>query len=162
MIFGEVIFLAKIEKSIEIKASPEKVWKMLALDRLIEWNKGFKEDLKSVEYTSEVHTSEDKLRVGASAHGISKKDGESIKFNFEITESLEKEKMAYRFSFGKLAKVFVTYLLESVGEGTKLTYLINYEMSWGILGKMLGKVATMGGEKDVERDLERFKSILEK
>ena len=154
--------LGRIEKSIEIRVPPENVWEMLALDRLPEWNKGFQDELKSVEYTSEVHTIKDKLRVGATAHGISKKQGESIKFIFEITESLENEKMAYHFSFGKMARVSVIYDLEAVEEGTKLAYSIDYEMSWGIFGKMLGKLATAGGEKEVERDLERFKSILEK
>jgi len=42
--------LGRIEKSIEIKAPPEKVWEMLALDRLLEWNVGYSE-LKNVEYT---------------------------------------------------------------------------------------------------------------
>jgi len=43
--------LVRIEKTIEIKASPEKVWEMLALDSWTEWMEGW----KSVEYTSGVH-----------------------------------------------------------------------------------------------------------
>lgn len=69
----------RVKKSIEIMASPEKVWEMLALDRLTEWVPEYERDLKSVEYTSEIRTPEDKLRVGASARGIPKKKGE---FNF--------------------------------------------------------------------------------
>jgi carbon monoxide dehydrogenase subunit G len=152
--------LGRVEKSIEIRAPPEKVWEMLALDRLLEWNEGWQKSLKSVEYISEVRTVEDKLRVGAYAHGIPKKQGEPT--SFEIAESLENEKMAYSFLVGKLARVLVTYLLKPVEKGTKLTYSIDYEMSWGIFGKMLGRLAVIGGDKEVERDLERFKSILEK
>jgi hypothetical protein len=70
--------LGRIETSIVIKAPPERVWEMLALDRLLEWCEGYNA-LKSVEYTSEVSTPKDKYRVGASAHGIPKKQGESIK-----------------------------------------------------------------------------------
>jgi len=155
--------LGRVETSIEIKASPEKVWEMLALDRLPEWNEGFQKSVKSVEYTSEVRKPKDKLRVGASAQGIPKKEGESVKFDFEITESLENEKMAYQFSFPMMgARVHVTNILEPIDEGTKLRYVIDYKMSWGILGKMVGKLATIGGGNEVERDLERFKSILEK
>jgi len=29
--------LTRIEKSIQIKASPEKVWEMLAFDKAVEW-----------------------------------------------------------------------------------------------------------------------------
>jgi len=151
----------RIEKSIEIRAQPEKVWEMLPLDRLPEWVKGYKDGLKNVEYTSEVRTPEDKLRVGASAHGIPKKQGESIKFNFEITESLENEKITYRL-YGKY-RALVTHILEPVEEGTKMTYVVDYEMPWGILGKILEKLFFRRVmEKEFERDLENFKSILEK
>jgi uncharacterized protein YndB with AHSA1/START domain len=81
--------LGRIERSVEIKAPPEKVWEMLALDRMPEW----KESCKSAEYTSEARTAEDKFRVGAFAHGITKKQ---VKINFEITESLQYAKLTYR------------------------------------------------------------------
>jgi len=151
--------LGRIEQSIEIRAPPEKVWEMLALDRVLEWEEGWRSHLKSVEYTSKVRTPKDKLRVGATAHGTSKKKGG---YDFEITESLENEKMAYRFLYGKMARVLATYILEPVEEGTKLTYVVNYEMSWSILGKILGKLATVGATSEYKRSLENFKSILEK
>ena len=66
--------MGRVEKTVEINAPPEKVWEMLAFDRLLEWQLGF-EKAKSVEYTSEVSTPKDKYRVGASAHGIPKKLG---------------------------------------------------------------------------------------
>jgi len=153
--------LGRIEKSIEIKAPPEKVWEMLAFDRLLEWSEGWKGELKSVEYTSKVRTPEDKLRVGASAQGIPKKQGESIKFNFEITESLENKKITYRL-YGKI-RALGTYTLEPVERGTKFTLVADYEMPWGIFGKILEPLffhRVM--EKESERDLKNFKSILEK
>jgi len=153
--------LGRVEKSIEIKAPPEKVWEMLALDRLPEWEEGWKGHLKGVEYTSEVRTPEDKYRVGATAHGIPKKQGKSIKLNFEITESLENKKITYRFLYLK-ARVHATYILEPVEEGTKFTYVVDYEMPWSILGKILGKLTTVGAGREYERSLENFKSILEK
>ena len=78
--------MGRVEKSIEIKAPPEKVWEMLALDRWPEWMDGW----KSAEYTSEVHTPEDKYKMGASAHIIATHD----EFDVTITESLENEKIA--------------------------------------------------------------------
>ena len=53
-----------LEKTIEIKASPENVWEMLALDRLSEWM-----FFERVEYTTEMSNPKDKYRVGATAHG---------------------------------------------------------------------------------------------
>jgi len=143
-----------MEKSIEIKASPEKVWEMLALDRLPEWMDEM--EMKSGKYTSEVRTPKDKYRVGASAH-ITEKRWE---YDLEITESLENEKITVR-SKGKYTYT-ITYILKPVDEGTKLTCVGDFEMPWGILGKALGGLARSAGEKQVEKALGKLKSILEK
>jgi len=148
--------LTRVEKSIEIRAPPEKVWEMLPLDRLPEWVAGYKGAVKSVEYTSKIRTPEDKLRVGATAQGIPKKQGESVKFKMEITESLENEKITYRL-YGAYHGL-VTHILEPVEKGTKMTYVVDYEMPWGILGKIIEPLF----KRDFDRDLKNFKSILEK
>jgi len=59
--------LGRVERSIEIKAPPEKVWEMLALDKFPEWDEGTRKNVKSTEYVSEVRTPEDKYRVGTIA-----------------------------------------------------------------------------------------------
>jgi len=142
-----------VERSIEIKAPPGRVWEMLALDRQAEWM----DELKSSEYTSEVRTPEDKYRVGASAHIIEK----HVKYDLEITEILENEKLTAR-SKGMAVTMTLTFLLESVGEGTKLTYAMDW-VGLGIFGKISDK--TFGqriAEKGVEKSLNNLKSILEK
>ena len=157
--------MTRIENSIKINASPEKIWEMLALDRLEEWQLGYSK-LKSVEYTSEVHTPKDKYKVGATAHGIPKKQGESIKFNFEITESLENEKIAHRICEKMYRGTFTlltTFILEPVEAETKFTYVGDYEMPWGILGKFLDRLFIHRiAERDLGRELEALKTILEK
>ncbi len=147
--------LTEIEKSIEIGAPPEKVWEILAFDRMPEWM----EEWKNMKYTSEVRTPKDKYGVGASAH-VTEKHGE---FDLEITESLENEKIAasskgkYRYPWmgGGRVTMAVTYTLKPVEEGTKLTYAMDYEMFGGRLGK--GYL-----EKSIEKSLNNLKSILEK
>ena len=160
----------RMEKSIVIKASPEKVWEMLALDRMPEW--AFKGELKSVEYTSEVNTPEDKYMVGASAHIIDKRGEHDV----EITESIENEKMIYRSKYGgvwgfdDMGEYYKTpyytytstYILKPVEKRTKLTWISDVEMPWGILGKALGGLGRGAGEKKAEKSLEELKSILEK
>jgi len=148
-----------VEKSIEIKDSPERVWEMLAFDRFPEWQVGYN-DVKSIEYTSDVHTLKDKFRVGASAHAVPKKQGEAIKYNFEITESLENTKITHRM-YGKYSAL-VTFSLEPVQERTKFTYRADYEMPWGILGKILSPLVHLIMEREVDKDLKGLKSILEK
>ena len=141
------------EKSIEIKASPEKVWEMLALDRWSEWQVGYFLDTKDMKFTSEVSTPEDKYGVGASAYPSAHPEAD-----FEVIESLENEKITYLHGGGPM-----TYILEPTDEGTKLTYVVEYEMPWGIFGKFIEKLfAKRLGERGVEKSLEKLKSILEK
>jgi len=126
--------LVRIEKSIKIKASPEKVWEMLAFDRQAEWDEVMKKGLKSLEYTSEVHAPEDKYRVGATAQGTPNTpfgDTEHHICRFEIIESLEHEKMTFRAwekpkYLGTLS-MLITYSLKPVGTHTKFTYELESE-----------------------------------
>ena len=53
--------LARVEKSIEINVSPEKVWPMMAWERLPEWY----DPMKKVDWTSK-----DKNKVGATVHVV--------------------------------------------------------------------------------------------
>ncbi len=147
--------MGRIEKSIEIGAPREKVWEMLALDRLPEWN----EEYGNVKYTSEVRNPEDKYKVGASSHTNMKGAGA---IDFEITESLENEKMTFRMLGKRANNTVVTYVLESVDDGTRFAYVMTYKLPWGILGKGLGKLVKGSLEKEGEKALEKLKSILEK
>ena len=147
--------MARIEKSIEIKAPPEKVWEMLAWDRATEW---IGDMMTSMEYTSEVRTVEDKFKVGVSAHALTHS---KMEYDLEITESTENEKMTTRSTSGNMTAIG-TFTLKPTEAGTEMTYVVDYEMSWGILGKIIGKLGRRSGEKDTERYLEKLKSILEK
>jgi hypothetical protein len=128
---------------------------MLALDRLPEWNVEY----GNVKYTSEVRSPEDKYRVGASCRTNVKGAGA---IDFEITESLENEKMTFRMIGKRANNTVVTYVLEPFDEGTKFDYMMTYELPWGIIGKFFGKLAKGTLEKEGEKSLEKLKSILEK
>jgi len=129
--------LGKVEKSIDIKASPEKVWEMLALDRWSEWQVvsgiGSLQIEKGVNFTSEVNTPEDKYRVGTSARPTT-----YDKLAFKVTESLKNEKITYLIEESGREST-ITYVLEPVEDGIKLSYSTSYEMPWGIFGKFLEK-----------------------
>jgi len=116
-----------------------------------------------VKYSSEVRTPEDKYRVGATAHVIE----EHEEGNFEITESIENEKITYHSKgpFSKTGNVTVvmTYILEPIEAGTKFTGAGYFTMPWGILGKVLDKLFVQRTiKKDMEKLFENLKNILEK
>jgi uncharacterized protein YndB with AHSA1/START domain len=113
--------LGKIERSIEIDVSPEKVWEMLALDKFPEWM----DMMESVEYTSEVRIQKDKYKVGATAVGTPK-GGPPNNCHYEITESVENEKFTHQMWEKWLRRKLggpVTYTLEPIDGGTKLTMM---------------------------------------
>jgi len=149
--------LGRVERSIEIKASPERVWEMLALDRFPEWDEGTRKNVKSTEYVSEVRTPEDKYRAGTI---VRQTENRGKTLDFEITESIENKKITYRTSSWSAV---VTIILEPLEERTSLTYAMDYELPYSILGKFLD---TLLGQrvvgKDTERSLENLKNILEK
>jgi uncharacterized membrane protein len=154
--------LGRVERSIEIKAPPEKVWEMLAFDRLLEWEEGDQKDIESVKYTSEVSTPDDKYEVGSTAHFLDKHD--RLKYACEITENIENEKISSRWQgTGLVRNSIITYTLKPTEAGTEMTYVVDYEMPWGVFGKFLDKLfAQRMSEKSVGRELENLKSILEK
>jgi len=146
--------LVRMENSVEIKASPEKVWEMLALDRWPEWMDVA--EVESAKYTSEVRTTGDKYKVGASAHVVEKR----WEYELNVMESLENEKLTVS-SKGKYTYT-MTYLLKPIEGGTRLMFSGDFVMPGGVLGKALYKLLSGAAEKQVERALEKLKSIVEK
>lgn len=161
ILIGDIV--TRIERSIEINTSPEKVWELLAWDRCHEWMDQWRKNLISLEYTSDVHTPDDKYRLGASAQGNIKGLGMG-EFTLEITESLENEKMTYTTKrLGSTQQIgSITFLLTPLEEGTKFTYTYDYEMPWGAAGKLLNRMGGQrGGERMLETDIANLKRILE-
>jgi len=156
--------LGNIEKSIVIKAPSEKVWEMLAFDRLPEWSEGFG---KKIEYTSEVGSPEEKYRVGATAHGIPKKTKDNY-CRFKIIEEQKKKKMKFyaweKPKFLGTLSMFITYSTVYKGKETKLIYELESDKygNLGIIGKLLEKLYLRRMvKKQIEKDLEKLKNILE-
>jgi uncharacterized protein YndB with AHSA1/START domain len=152
--------LGKIERSIVINAPPEKVWKMLALDKFPEWM----DIMERVEYTSNVRNQKDKYKVGATAVGTPK-GGPPDNCHYEITESVENEKFMHQMWEKWLRRTLggpVTYTLEPIDGGTKLTMMGVLEMPWGILLKIVEPLILRMGRKEFEKSLDNLKSILEK
>jgi len=147
--------LTRMEKSIVIKAPPEKVWEMLTLERWPEWQVGAAGaflDLKDLKYTSEVNTPKDKYRVGATAYPSA-----HPKADFKVTESIENEKITYLHG----GESSMAYILKPTDEGTGLTYALDSEFK-SMQDKILMKIFGRLGERDVMRSLEKLKAILEK
>ena len=146
--------LLKMEQSVEIKASPEQVWEMLAFDKQPEWMDVA--EMKSAKYTSNVSTSKDKFRIGATVHIIEEHREQDV----DITDSLENQKLTFRSKPPTKPPYTATFTLEPIEGKTKLTFVVDAEV--GTLAKILGKPMISTMRKKFGNALEKLKRILEK
>jgi len=145
--------LARIEKSIEIKTSPEKVWPMMFWDGWLKWYAPF----KKIE-----DTSKEKNKVGSTVHVTGELAGIKAEFDGEITEVIENEKGAWRTTGGNFTG-FGFNTLSPTKDGTKVTIMIDYELPYSILGKLIDKVRFHKAlDKSYDVGLKKLKGMLEK
>ena len=145
--------MARIEKSIEIKAPPEKVWSLITWDRVPEWY----ESIKKVEWTSK-----GKMEVGATVHVLSETAGVKEEWDAEITEYVDKERVSWRTTGGNTTIIYHA-ILEPTETGTKTTTTFDYELPYSVLGKIIDKLRVHKAlEKDSEQALQRMKDVAEK
>ena len=137
--------MTKMTKSIEIEASPEKVFAFVTdVDKLNEISKG------DVEFKQ---TSEGPWRVGTTLHWISRQSGSPMEADFEVTEFEKNKKATMRTVKGSKLKLQQTCAVEPTANGTKLTYIADYTMPYSILGKLVDKLKV---QKDVEKSIDRI------
>ena len=145
--------MARIEKTIEISVQPDKVWPMLFWDRIPEWLEGIKEAK---------YTSEEKEVVGATAHVVGETAGISVDFDIEITEYTKNSGASWRTTAGNFTAIGKT-TLKPTEAGTELTLLIDYDLPYSILGKIIDRLlVSRDMEQGFDNGLKKLKDTIEK
>jgi hypothetical protein len=145
--------LTRVVRLIEINASPEKIWPMIQWDRTPEWY----DDWKKVEWTSE-----EKNKVGSTVHIYVEAAGMKAELDYETTEIIENEKVAFR-SIGKNFKAIGFHGLTPTENGAEVTIDATYELPYSILGKLIDKLRFRKAmEKSFEVGLRKLKDMMEK
>ena len=146
--------MARIEKTIEIKAPPEKLWPMGSIERIPEWMSF----IKKVEWTSK-----DKDVVGSTARVSVELAGVKSESNVEMTECVKNKKRAWRAISGSPTPVSNVTALTPTEAGTKITYLMDYELPYSFLGKIIDKLRVSKElEKSIEQGFKKLKATVEK
>ena len=144
--------MARMEKSIDFAVPAEKVWPMLLWDRLPEWL----DIITAAEFTSP-----EKEGVGATAHVIGETAGVRAEWDVEITEYDKPWKATWRTTGGNLTAIGVSTLTPTE-TGTRLTFILDTELPYSILGKIIDKlVISRNFESSMERGLAKLKTMLE-
>ena len=145
--------MARVEKSIEIDASPEKIWSLINWDRVPEWY----DSIKKVEWT----TTKGKMGVGTAVHVWSETAGVKGEFDTEITEFVDKESVSWRTTSGTPTTIYHATMIPS-GTKYKVTTAFDYELPYSIVGKIIDKLKVHKTlEKESEKALQRMKKAAE-
>jgi uncharacterized membrane protein len=149
----EETILARIERSINIGAPPEKIWSLIFWDKVPQWF----DTVKKAEYTTKF-----KDRVGAVAHVSGEAGGVKAEWDAETTEWIENVKYSWRTTAGNFTGVG-SMKLSPIETGIKATFIMDYDLPYSILGKIIDKIRV---SKDIDqsckRGLEKLREISEK
>lgn len=144
----------RVQRSIEIAAPPEKIWPFLVEpEKILKWFTL----LQKFEYTGEQRSG-----VGTPFYYEEKSGPQLMKLNYMVTEWVENERLAFIMTSGPLKKDDQIWSIESTPSGSKFTLTEDVEMSWGIIGKIMG--ALFAGRmigKNLEEILANLKSLAE-
>jgi uncharacterized protein YndB with AHSA1/START domain len=144
----------RVQRSIEIEASPEEVWALLIEpERILEWYL----PLEKFEYKSEQTSG-----VGARFRFEQASPLGTMELDCAVTEWVENEAFAFRMTSGNFAKEYAErWTVEATPSGSRFTFLEEGELSLGIIGRLIGPLAERGSRATVEKMLAKLKSLAE-
>lgn len=143
--------MTKLAGSIEIEASPEKVW-AFGMD-----NKKWNDAMKGMTETEQ--TSKGPLGVGSTMHLIGKAGGQTAEMDMEVTEFVPNKKFAQRTIGASKFKMAISWTFEPTAKGTKVTIDTDYEVPYSILGKLVDKLKI---HKDMEKNNNKMLANIKK
>ena len=145
--------MTRVEKSIEINASPENVWLAVQPENTPQWFEQF----KKVEWTSkEAH------KKGSTFHVVGEIADMKSDFDAEMIEIKENHQGIWHTTSGNIDGVAEVDLIP-IGSGTKLSMSMDYKLPYSVIGKMFDKIRMHKElDKDIEVGLQDLKYILEK
>lgn len=143
--------MAKFEKSIEIKGSPEKVWPIVSREKLME----LQPEWKRAEWISK-----DKNKAGLTLHMIGEVGGYKAEMNVEFPEWTENEKLTWRTKYELTTSG--SFTIDPTKVGSKYTVVMEYELPHSLLGKVIDKLRVHKViEKNYEEYLKKLKDAVE-
>ena len=145
----------RVESSVEIAATPEKVWPFLVEpDKVLKWCITF----QKFEYPG-------KQRSGAGTTlYIEEKVSPMplMKLNFTVTEWLENERLAFSLTSGNLTKGYdQIWKVEAIPSGSRFTFSEDFQMPFGFIGKLMGIIGKSSSEAHVREMLSKLKGLAE-
>jgi uncharacterized protein YndB with AHSA1/START domain len=145
----------RVQISAEIAASPEKIWPLLVEpENVLKWCTTY----KKFEYPGDQRSG-----VGTPIY-IEEKVGPMplMELNFKVTEWVENEKIAFSLTSGTGTKGYDTeWTIEATPSGSRFTYMEDFILPFGIIGKFIGLVGQNVSKADIGKMLVELKNLAE-
>jgi carbon monoxide dehydrogenase subunit G len=143
----------RVERTVDIAASPQEVYDVV-MDpaRLEEW-------------VTIHHHLEDapngRLRKGSKMTQSLKLAGKKFNVRWTVVENDPCVRVVWEGRGPVASHARVVYELEKNGDGTKFSYLNEYDLPGGALGRIAGRAVARVTQKELEGSLQRLKSLVE-
>lgn len=144
----------KVQKSIDLAASPEKVWPFLIEpNNILQWYI----PLQRFEYTTSQYACE-----GAPLYFEEKVAGRLMKLNCLVTECVENNKFAFKMTSGNMMKSYEEkWTVETTPSGSTFTFMEQGELPYGFIGRVMEQFAQRMSASTIDRMLVKLKSLVE-
>jgi len=143
----------KLQKSIDIAAPPEKIWPYLVEpEKIMKWFTL----LRKFEYTDKRCGG-----MGTTFYYEEKMGPLLTKLHYKITEWVENEKLTFILTSGLPKKDDQIWTLEAIPSGSRFTFIEDFEIPWGIIGRLLDKLLVGNIGKGIEEILGNLKKVIE-
>jgi hypothetical protein len=146
--------IMKIQRSISIDATAERIWPLLVEpENIMKWCSF----AKKVRYTSE------RIRgLGTTFYFEERAAGRLMKLHFVVDEWMFGESVSFKMTSGNFIKGYQQrYTLKPLSKGIHLTIFENVKLPWGILGKLVGVFRKSRSNSHLDDMLKQLKHICE-
>ncbi len=143
-----------IQKSVEIAASPEKIWPFFVEpEKVMQWCFTFKQ----FQYTSDQCSG-----AGTPIYIVEQAGGPTMKMHFKITEYIENQKIAMKMISGTFIKDYeFSWQLEATPVGCRFTYYEEVVLPLGMIGRLMARVQESASASTLDKILGRLKTLVE-
>jgi carbon monoxide dehydrogenase subunit G len=143
----------KVERNTEIAASPERVYEVVMdPDCLEDW---------VTIHDSLIDAPGGELREGSELTQCLRLAGQKVKVRWRVVEDDCPRRVVWEGRGPVRSHARVIYEFEPNGSGTRFSYTNEYDLPGGALGRLAGRTVSRVTAKELDRTLERLKSLLE-
>jgi carbon monoxide dehydrogenase subunit G len=143
----------KVERTIDIAAPPERIYEVVMDPRHLE-------DWVSI-HEALMEAPEGELKKGSELVQCLKLAGRKFNVHWKVVEDDCPKRVVWEGQGPVHSHAKVVYELERNGDGTRFSYMNQFDLPGGPLGKLAGRSVAGVARKEADRTLERLKKLIE-